>query len=92
MIKKLLFISILIFSVIQLHSQTTYYVAPSTSGGSNSNAGTSLAAPFETLEHAINQLTAGDILYIREGTYRETITIDENGTSTYVMLQCSYIP
>ena len=81
MIKKLLFKSILIFSVIQLHSQTTYYVAPSASGGSNSNAGTSLAAPFETLEHAINQLTAGDILYIREGTYRETITIDEDGSS-----------
>jgi len=80
MIKKLLFTSILIFSVIQLHSQTTYYVAPSASGGNNNNAGT-LAAPFETLEHAIDQLTAGDILYIRAGTYRETITIDENGAS-----------
>ena len=60
MIKKLLFTSILIFSLVQLHSQTTYYVAPSSSGGSDSNAGT-LAAPFETLQHAINQLTAGDI-------------------------------
>ena len=80
MIKKLLFTSILIFSVIQLHSQTTYYVAPSASGGNNNNAGT-LAAPFETLEHAIDQLTVGDILYIRAGTYRETITIDENGAS-----------
>ena len=64
MIKKSLFISILIFSVIQLHSQTTYFVAPSSSGGSDSNAGTELA-PFETLQHAINQLTAGDILYVR---------------------------
>jgi len=80
MIKRLLLIFFLIFSVVQLHSQTTYYVAPSASGGSNSNTGT-LAAPFETLQHAIDQLTAGDILYIREGTYRETVTIDENGTS-----------
>jgi hypothetical protein len=81
MIKKSLFIYILIFSVIQLHSQTTYYVAPSSSGGSDSNAGT-LAAPFETLQYAVNRLTtAGDILFIREGTYRETITIDEDGTS-----------
>ena len=80
MIKKSLFISILIFSVIQLHSQTTYFVAPSSSGGSDSNAGTELA-PFETLQHAINQLTAGDILNIREGTYRETITIDEGNIS-----------
>ena len=72
---------ILIFSFFQFFSQTTYYVAPSASGGSNSNAGTSLAAPFETLAHAIEQLTAGDILYVREGTYRETITIDEDGAS-----------
>ena len=79
--KNFLLTYVLIFSFIQFFSQTTYYVAPSASGGSNSNAGTSLAAPFETLAHAINQLTAGDILYIREGTYRETITIDENGSS-----------
>ena len=70
----------LFFSFVQLYSQTTYYVAPSISGGNNTNAGT-IEAPFETLQHAIDQLTAGDILYIREGTYRETITIDENGTS-----------
>tara|TARA_B100001057_G_scaffold255909_1_gene256145 strand:- start:638 stop:1384 length:747 start_codon:yes stop_codon:yes gene_type:complete len=71
---------VLIFSFFQLLSQTTYYVAPSTSGGSDSNAGT-LAAPFETLQYAVNQLSAGDILYIRAGTYRETLTIDEDGTS-----------
>ena len=81
MFKKLTFTSIFLFSFFQLFSQTTYYVAPSSSGGSNSNVGTSLAAPYETLSHAIDQLTAGDILYIREGTYRETITIDEDGTS-----------
>ena len=71
---------ILIFSLFQSFSQSTYYVAPSSSGGSDSNAGT-LAAPFETLQYAINQLTAGDILNIREGTYRETITIDEGNIS-----------
>ncbi len=72
---------ILIFSFFQFFSQTTYYVAPSASGGNNNNAGTSPVAPFETLAHAIEQLTAGDILYVREGTYRETITIDEDGSS-----------
>ena len=80
MFKRVLFTLIFTFSFFQFFSQTTYYVAPSSSGGSDSNAGT-LAAPFETLQHAINQLSAGDILYIREGTYRETITIDEDGTS-----------
>ena len=80
MFKRVLFTLIFTFSFFQFFSQTTYYVAPSSSGGSDSNAGT-LAAPFETLQYAINQLSAGDILYIREGTYRETITIDEDGTS-----------
>ena len=80
MFKRVLFTLIFTFSFFQFFS-TTYYVAPSSSGGSDSNAGTSLAAPFETLAHAIDQLTAGDILYVREGTYRETITIDENGSS-----------
>ena len=81
MIKKLLTTYILIFSFSHLLAQTTYYVAPASSGGDNNNTGT-LAAPFETLQYAVNQLTtAGDILYIREGTYRETITIDEDGTS-----------
>ena len=79
MFKRVLFTLIFTFSFLQFFS-TTYYVAPSSSGGSDSNAGT-LAAPFETLAHAIDQLTAGDILYIREGTYRETITIDEDGSS-----------
>tara|TARA_A200000113_G_scaffold121455_1_gene109222 strand:- start:8571 stop:11012 length:2442 start_codon:yes stop_codon:yes gene_type:complete len=79
MSKRALFTLILTISFLPLFS-TTYYVAPSSSGGSDSNAGT-LAAPFETLQYAINQLSAGDILYIRAGTYRETITIDEDGAS-----------
>ena len=80
MVKKILFTYILIFSYSHLLAQNTYYIAPASSGGDNNNEGT-LAAPFETLQYAVNQLTAGDILYIREGTYRETITIDEDGTS-----------
>ena len=79
--KNLVLTYILIFSFFRFFSQTTYYVAPSALGGSDSNAGTSLADPFETLAHSIDQLTAGDILYVREGTYRETITIDEDGFS-----------
>ena len=44
-----------------------YYVAPT--GGSDSNPGT-LAQPWATLEFAASQLSAGDILYLRGGTYR----------------------
>ena len=80
MVKKIALAFIFVLSCPQIFSQNTYYVAPSASGGNNGNAG-SLAAPFETLTHAIDQLSAGDILYIREGTYRETLTIDQDGSS-----------
>ena len=66
---------------ISLHTQSTYYVAPSSSGGSDSNNG-SIGSPFETIQYGINQLSSGgDILYIRAGTYRETITINKTGAS-----------
>ena len=66
---------------ISLYSQSTYYVAPSSSGGSDSNNG-SIGSPFETIQYGINQLSSGgDILYIRAGTYRETITINKTGAS-----------
>ena len=66
---------------ISLHSQSTYYVAPSSSGGSDSNNG-SIGSPFETIQYGINQLSSGgDILYIRAGTYRETITINKTGSN-----------
>ncbi|MDC3110148.1 hypothetical protein OA490_04190 [Flavobacteriales bacterium] len=66
---------------ISLYSQSTYYVAPSSSGGSDSNNG-SIGSPFETIQYGINQLSSGgDILYIRAGTYRETITINKTGSN-----------
>ena len=67
--------------LISSYSQSTYYVAPSSSGGSDSNNG-SIGSPFETIQYGINQLSSGgDILYIRAGIYRETITINKTGAS-----------
>jgi len=42
--------------------------------GDNSNPGT-YALPWATIQHGINQLHHGDTLYIRGGTYNETIVI-----------------
>ena len=39
-----------------------------------------MSSPWGTIAYAVNQLSAGDILYVREGTYRETITIDKVGS------------
>ena len=59
--RKFFQIAILLFSFFSF-SQTTYYVSKS---GSNTNNGTSTGTPFLTISHAISQISAGDIIYIR---------------------------
>ncbi|MFC4600792.1 fibronectin type III domain-containing protein [Cohnella hongkongensis] len=56
---------------------TTYYVA---TNGNDANAGTS-GAPFRTIQRAANVAQAGDTVVIRSGTYRETVTPANSGTS-----------
>jgi hypothetical protein len=56
---------------------TTYYVS---NAGSDSNSGTSLSAPFQTISMAATVLKAGDTCFIRGGTYRETLTVQSSGT------------
>jgi len=59
---------------------TTYYVAP---GGSDSNAGT-LAAPFATIQKAVEAVAAGGTIAVRGGTYAlaTNITIAKSGTAS----------
>ena len=58
-------------------ASATYYVAPQ---GSDSAAG-SFAAPWRTLQKAASTATAGDVVNIRAGTYRETVTFASSGTT-----------
>ena len=56
-----------------------YYVAPN---GSNNNSGTK-GKPWKTLKFALSQLTPGDTLFLRGGTYNEgEITFDISGTKS----------
>jgi hypothetical protein len=50
-------------------SSHAYYVAPD---GDDANDGNSTSTPWMTLRHAIDQLRAGDVLFVRGGTYRES--------------------
>ncbi len=54
----------------------TYFVA---TNGSDANPGTNLAAPFQTVQHAANLMTAGDSCLIRAGLYRETLAPSNSG-------------
>lgn len=56
----------------------TYFVATT---GSDANPGTQ-TAPFRTLGKAADRVSAGDIVLIRAGTYRETLTISASGKAT----------
>jgi uncharacterized repeat protein (TIGR02059 family) len=69
--RKLILIPLLLISLIG--SAATYYVSPT---GNDSNNG-SINSPWLTLQYGVNHISAGDILYMRGGTYRSTY----NGSS-----------
>ncbi len=66
--------SILLFSMTSFAN--TYYVSPT---GSDSNPGT-LSEPWRTIARANSKLVAGDTVYIRQGTYNESIKPANSGT------------
>lgn len=55
-----------------------YYVRKS---GSNANDGLSPANAWLTIDHAANNVAAGDTVYIGAGIYRELVTLDTSGSS-----------
>jgi len=57
-------------------SAADYYVAPD---GRDENPGTK-ARPLRTVQRAADAMSAGDTCYIREGTYRESVTLRRSGT------------
>jgi hypothetical protein len=57
---------------------TTYYVATT---GSDGGPGTQ-TAPFATIQKALNVVQAGDTCLINAGTYNESLTIVNTGSST----------
>ncbi len=64
-----------------LEAFQTYYVAP---GGSDSDSGT-IDAPWATFTHAVGELTPGDTLYVREGTYSERLIPTVSGKAGNVI-------
>lgn len=64
-----------------------YYVSPD---GSDQNRGT-MNRPWRTLEHALGELTSGDVLYLRGGTYYEHgISVNANGSASAPITIQSY--
>ncbi|KAI7330462.1 hypothetical protein KC315_g5667 [Hortaea werneckii] len=66
----------------------TYHVAPT---GSDGAAGT-LAAPFRSIQVAVDKVSAGDTIYLRGGTYSPptNIQIKKSGTSSARITLAAY--
>jgi hypothetical protein len=60
------------------YSGSVYYVATT---GSDSASG-SAAAPWRTIQHAMNAVPAGATVQVAGGTYKELVTITHSGSAT----------
>jgi len=74
--------------VTQLATGTTYYVSTS---GNDSNPGT-MSEPWRTIQHAANTVQAGDTVYVRQGIYREVVTLKSSGSATAGFITFSSYP
>ncbi len=86
-LKKLSLI-LLAFTSIPLFAQSgsTFYVSKS---GSNSNSG-SFTAPWLTIQHAANSVTAGATVYVEAGVYNESVTFPVSGTASNYITFANY--
>lgn len=77
---KLFLLSIVVLFLVTNAFSTTYYVA---TNGNNGNNGTSTSTPWKTINYAVNYsgLAAGDVIYIRGGSYYERAVMQKSGSS-----------
>jgi hypothetical protein len=65
--------SILLFATASVASAATFYTSPSGSDSNSCNAAQNTANPKRTINNALGCMGAGDTLYMRDGTYNETL-------------------
>jgi hypothetical protein len=86
-LKKLSLILLAFTSTALLaQSGSTFYVSKS---GSNSNSG-SYTAPWLTIQHAANSVTAGATVYVEAGVYNESVTFPASGTASNYITFANY--
>ncbi len=80
-----LFLVLFISSTVTVHA-SDFYVSPS---GNDTNSG-NINLPFQTIQKAIDTATAGDTVYVRDGTYPEKVTINKSGTEDNYLTLTAY--
>lgn len=75
-------VAIVLMTSVGSVSAATYYVSPGGSDSNTTSQAQSASTPWKTIQHAANNMVAGDTCIIRAGTYRETVTVPKSGTSS----------
>ena len=75
-----LYFALVVFTSTSLLAQSgaTFYVSTS---GKDTNSG-SYTAPWLTIQHAANSVTAGATVYVEAGVYNESVNFPASGTSS----------
>ncbi len=76
--KNLLIVLFILSIFSNLLAENDYYI--DLKNGNDSNDGTSIQTPWRTIRKANSILEAGDIVYIRAGTYEGTISPSNSGS------------
>lgn len=86
---RILLLCVLICSMVASGLSAVYYVDNNNPAASDSNDGF-FETPWLTVQHGLEQVTAGDTLYIREGIYNEYLTISQSGSPEAPITLCGY--
>lgn len=71
-----------LFNILLVFGLTHSNVLYVSKTGSDTNNGNSKTSSWLTIEKAVESVVAGDTVYIRQGIYKEYLTIKTSGTST----------
>lgn len=89
---KTVFSSIALFVLLGMQTSIAadYYVSTSGSDSYTAEQAQNVATPWKTIQKAANTLVAGDIVFVREGTYSEQIKPQNSGTKSHYITYTSY--
>ena len=81
-------LALAVFTSASLVAQSgaTFYVSKS---GKDTNSG-SYTAPWLTIQHAANSVSAGATVYVEAGVYNESVTFPASGTATNPITFANY--
>jgi len=86
--KNLIYTLIALFVLCSSAYAATYYVATNGNDSYTTTQAQNISTPWQTIQKAASTMVAGDIVNVRAGTYNESVTTQNSGTSgNYITYQ-----